>query len=405
MSIAQTPVMVIMPDGSGQAMASQIANALGYPHADIITGSPIQAAEQIGVSGKSPLYLVVDIGELSTNDALPQIDVLAKQCPPTALVIVLGQTNDVHLYRELIGRGVIEYLNHPVKVDDVRNAFLNKIGVNKTSQPSSVLAFMSATAGDGSSTVAMNTAYCLAELHDQPTVLIDMDFQFGMAARNLDITSKYGLRDLFEHQERGIDSTLIDKMLVSYGKNLKIISAPTDLQFLPNVDPETIRTLIQSLRERYPYIVLDIPHMWSMWVAAALGHSDYRILVAQLWLKSVTHASRMLGVWEDIGIDRDSIQLIINRSGSRYKEALRAPDFERVVGRQINFSLNNDTKTIVNAENKGQTVLQVGRSTLAQQIKDMVSSFLKHSSGSHFDNQSNQLHATDHQNIKYITRQ
>ncbi len=72
---------------------------------------------------------------------------------------------------------------------------------------------MSAASGDGASTAALNTAFCLSQLFNGSTVLVDMDYQFGMVAKHIDLQNQYGIRDLFDHPERGIDATLIKRMV------------------------------------------------------------------------------------------------------------------------------------------------------------------------------------------------
>jgi pilus assembly protein CpaE len=241
---------------------------------------------------------------------------------------------------------------------------------------------MSATSGDGSSTVALNTAYSIAQEFKKPTVLIDMDFQFGMVAKNLDVSAPFGIKEIFEHPDRGIDSTLTQRMLVGYGDHLKIISAPNDLRLMPDVRPELVRDLIFTLREQYQYIIIDMPHLWTLWTATAFTNSTHNVLVSQLWLRSVTHASRILNAWRDAGVNEDSIAVTVNRSGAKFKEAVSIKDFERVCNKPVSAFFSNDIKTVVTAENRGKTVFEIEPSPLAKQIRDFARGFLpnaKHS--------------------------
>ena len=48
-----------------------------------------------------------------------------------------------------------------------------------------VLTFLSAASGDGASTAALNTAYALSQLYNGSTVLVDMDYQYGMVAKHI----------------------------------------------------------------------------------------------------------------------------------------------------------------------------------------------------------------------------
>lgn len=376
-----SPLMVVLQDAGDQEFANQLATAMGYAFADIIVGTPSDAAQAIAARGLSPAYILLDIGDMSPQEVLAHLDAMAQQCEPNTRVVVMGNVNDITLYRELKSRGVIEYFTKPAEIPSLRSAMMTQNadvmgGAVKAAGGDEcfIVTFMSAASGDGSSTVALNTAYSLVREFNQPTVIIDMDYQFGMIARNLDQSSQYGIKDIFEYPDRIIDKTLIDKMLVSHlhEDNLKVIAAPNDLRVLPNIKPEVIRNLITTLKSQFKFIIIDLPHIWSPWVAAAIGEANHSVMVAQLWLRSVTHSSRMLKSWREIGLHPSKISVAINRSGAKFKEAITDRDYERVCGMDIRFALANDTKSIVSAENQGKTVSEIGTSPLAGQFKDLA---------------------------------
>ena len=365
-----SPVMAVLADESLTGFVNQLANALGYPYADIVSGTPREAARVLSTRDTGPTFIFIDIGERGA-DVLEEIDALAEFCNAGTKVVVVGAVNDVQFYRNLRQRGVIEYFTKPVQLPDVRASLVFDSG-DGPDKGGKVISFISAASGDGSSTTALNVAYSLAQHYHKKTVLVDMDYQFGMIAKNLDLSSQFGIRELFEHPDRGIDATLLQRMASRYVDNLEVISAPNDLRILPMVDPETIRQLIQILRREYDCVVLDLPHLWLPWTSAAISNSSRVVLVAQLWLRSITHASRLLGIWRETGIvDRD-ITLVVNRSGAKFKEAIGSKDFERVCERQIDFYLSNDIRTVVTAENQGSTIMEVTQSGLGTQIKQLA---------------------------------
>lgn len=374
MSIS-SPVMAIITDAVDREFANQIANSLGYPTADVVVGSPRDAASVLRGRESSPNYIVIDIGDRG-YDILPELDEMAEYCHENTRVVVTGTINDVTFYRELRQRGIIEYFTRPAKISDIRTALMYDHDAGKGGQRASVITFMSSASGDGASTVAQNVAYCLAKDFRQSTVVVDMDFQFGMVARSLDLSSPFGIKELFEHPERSIDTTLIDRMLVEYAENLKVIASPTDLRYWPDIKSEMIRDLIVTLQQRFDFIIIDLPHIWSPWIAAAIAEASQSVLVGQLWLRSLTHSARILSAWRDVGIDMDKISVIINRSGAKFKEAVSPKDFERICGLPIHFYLANDIKTIVAAENQGKTVPEVGISVLSRQFRELAAELL-----------------------------
>lgn len=364
---SQSPVLVILTSEEERAVANQLATLLGYSFANIVVGNGYDAARFVETNHLTPRYIAMFIGDRS-QEVFAELDELAQYCVSGTQLVVIGKTNDIHFYRSLMERGVIEYFTEPINIEEVSRTLAGSSTVTGASTDSTAISFMSAAAGDGSSTVALNTGYCLAKECKAKTIVVDMDYQFGMVCKNLDLSSPYGIKELIEHPDRGIDTTLIERMAVKYNENLDIIAAPNDLRFMPELHPEIIRDLLIALKSKYKYVILDLPHIWSPWISAAFSNSDTILLVAQLWLKSVTHASRLLNVWRELGIDLDHVRVAINRSGAKFKEGVSARDFERVCNKQVSFYLPNDIKTVVNAENMGKTIIETGRSKLATEL-------------------------------------
>jgi pilus assembly protein CpaE len=343
------------------------------PH--IVIGSPASAIPEFTKRTSSPSYLLIDIGE-SGPDILSEIDAIAEYCEVGTRVIILGQINDVNFYRMLKDRGVSEYFTKPAKAADIKTALYSR--PTSGNARGTVITFMSAASGDGASTVALNTAYALATEYNQSVVLVDMDYQFGMIAKNLDMTSQFGIKELFDNPDRGIDSTLIKRMILSYkNSQLKVIAAPNQLNYLPDVPDVLISHLVATLSSDYDFVIIDLPHMWTHLVSSALLQSNHIVMVTQLLLRSITHASRLLNTWRKMGIKNEQIALVANRSGAKFKEALTFNDFERVCSLKFRAHFGNDTKNVIAAENNGRTILEGGNSDLSQQFKKFAGLYSK----------------------------
>lgn len=368
-------LFLVLSDANRQGWAESVANVAGVgANAQIFIGTAAQAAQHLASHNLSPSHIVLDIGAMGQS-VLPEVDLLAQQCEPGTRVIAVGDTNDVQLYRGLLARGVIDYLPMPAPAPEVVQSLRNvpaaashmPVPVQSTSSEKRIIAFLSAASGDGASTAALNTAYALSQMYNGSTVIVDMDYQYGMVAKHIALQNQYGIKDLFDHPERGIDTTLIRRMVANYGK-LHVITAPTELRYLPSVSAESVSALVTTLKQSYDNIVLDLPHVWLPWVAAACQQSTQIVLVAQLWLKSVSHAARMMKAFRELNIPQDRIHTIINRSGAKFKEAIDLKDFERVCGSSVKYMLSNDIRTVVAAEAEARTVMELEGSQLSNDI-------------------------------------
>lgn len=368
-------LLIILSTTEREAWAQEILAAAGSSTPVILVATPAEAAAYLVQNQLSPSHVVLDIGARG-RDVLAEIDALAQQCEAGTKVVAVGDTNDITLYREILGRGVLDYLPMPAAKEDVIKALsasapsaqpVAPIAAANVKSEKRVIVFMSAASGDGASTAALNTAFALSQISNGNTVLVDMDYQFGMVAKHLALQNQYGIRDLFDHPDRGVDSTLIKRMVASYGK-LHVVTAPSELRYLPTVNANVIRDLIGTLRENYDNVVIDMPHVWLPWVAAATTEATHLVLVAQLWLKSVSHAARMMRAFRELSIPLDRIIPVINRSGAKFKEAIDPKDFERVCGTSIRYTISNDIKTIVAAEAGATTFMELQPSEISNDI-------------------------------------
>ena len=371
--VEKSPLLAIISSSAEIEAVNAVTYALGYQSAEVIEGSPADAAAQLQRQLYSPKYILLFIGQ-SGREILLGLDTLAECCESNTRVVAVGQTNDIGFYRALKDRGVIEYFNYPAPVDDIRAALVQKN--SDQGHIGKVIALFSGSSGDGSSTVALNLSYLLAKKHQKKVVLVDLDYQFGMISRQLELNSSYGIKEIFDHPERGVDITLIERMVTKYRDGLDVITSPQSLHFLPQIKADLIRDFITHLSGKYDYVILDMPHLWNHWISSTLSSSDHIILIAQLLLKSITHSSRLLSSWADLGIASKPLSLIINRSGSRYKEAVHPKDFERICGRAIDYYLPNDIKTICQAENRGIPVYEIGKSQLLNEFERMAKGVL-----------------------------
>ncbi len=365
-----SPLLVVALDQERLAATSALAAECGFADAHLVEDGFEGAIQALSLRSISPDYILIDVGRHG-SEILPSLDNFATHCDAHAKVVVVGATNDIHFYRELKQRGVIEYFAYPVKSSDILAVLANSQSHSGRAEDKGrrgvVISCMSAASGDGGSTVALNLAYALAEQYSKPTVLIDLDYQFGLVAKNLDLTAPFGMREVFEHPDRGLDDLLVSKMLVNYRDRMSIIAAPSELRILPLIRPETVRSLLTILRRKFQFIIVDVPHLWMDWTGSAISYSDHAVMVAQLWLRSLTHATRLAGAWQAVGVNLDRTSLVINRSGAKFKEAVSPQDFERIYRRPIDASLQNDVKAISQAENNARTLFEIDQATMIKQ--------------------------------------
>ena len=112
-------VAYVCDDGAADAIRP-IAVEMGWSPEKVVRGGLRAAVQNLAVSA-SPNILLVDLSE--TRDPLNEINALAEVCEPGTVVIAMGMTNDVRLYRDLVVSGIQDYLLKPLHPDQLRDAF------------------------------------------------------------------------------------------------------------------------------------------------------------------------------------------------------------------------------------------------------------------------------------------
>ena len=113
-------------------------------------------------------------------------------------MVVIGRHNDVLLYRELVRRGVSDYLIAPVGTLDVVRSICGLFSAPDAKPVGRVIAVIGAKGGVGASTIAHNIAWAVARDLQLDTVVADLDLAFGTAGPRLQPGPAAG------HRRRGV---------------------------------------------------------------------------------------------------------------------------------------------------------------------------------------------------------
>ncbi|HYD73961.1 MAG TPA: AAA family ATPase [Candidatus Binatia bacterium] len=220
--------------------------------------------------------LVVIDSNLRGASMLASVDRLMHAAANQTRVIVLGAVNDVTLLRELAQRGVDDYLIWPVTPEDVAGAACAMFaGVDKAR----VIAVIGARGGIGSSTIAHNLAWSIAERQRARVTLVDLDLPFGAAAFNFKLEPKQSLGDILDANDV-LNDVALERIAIKRTERLTILPAPASPRRSSDLQEDTAQALIAAARRLSSYVVLDLPHLWEPWVKQALLGADEVVLVS-----------------------------------------------------------------------------------------------------------------------------
>jgi pilus assembly protein CpaE len=275
---------------------------------------------------RSPRILVVDISDV----ALPVTEVhrLADVCEPGVSVIVIGNRDEVGLYRDLLQAGVAEYIVKPLTDNLVANALRTAQGDSEATPISrklgKVVAFIGARGGVGASTMAVNLAWYLANRQARRVALVDLDLHSGVCSLMLNVPPSGGLRDALENPLR-VDGLFLERTLAEHGERLYVLGSEEPLQDDLQFPGDAVDKLIEVLREQFHYVVVDMPHVPSSVSRRVLEIADTRVVVLDQTLQAIRDAARLCRLDGLYGREGRPIA-ILNRVGEAGRRSIRTDE-------------------------------------------------------------------------------
>lgn len=358
--IAPVPRVTIQAFCERQDTASSIAAAASdrrmlKAHVKLNMGGAPAAVEAFR-DAPTPNVIVLEAN--SGREALiQQLDELAEFCDAGTKVVVIGTHNDILLYRELISRGVSDYVVAPITplmfVQSISSLYAD--GAGKTL--GRVVAVTGVKGGVGASTIAHNLAFLIARNFDTPTVLADLDLAYGTAALNFNQDPSNSIADAIN--SNALDSALLDRLLSRCTDRLSLLSAPASHDRVYDPGEETFDSLMDILRSSTPMIVLDIPTTWTAWSRRMLVAADEIVLVATPDLACLRNTKNMYDILRAARPNDAAPRVVLNMVGVPKRTEISMADFTKAIETQPLCSIPFDAKVFGTAANNGQMLAEI----------------------------------------------
>ena len=209
----------------------------------------------------TPHTLIVDVS--GEDQPLSALSELSDVVEPDVRVLVIGDRDDLNFYRQVTrGLGVLEYLYQPLMRDMVARYFgpliLQRHAGTERVQGGRVVTVTGARGGTGASTIAANLAWHFGVEARRHTVLLDADLHRGTAAMLLGAKTGPGLRTALEAPDR-IDELFVERAAQPVSKRLHVLAGEEKLTETVSYTRRRGRSLLDALRRRYNFVVIDVP--------------------------------------------------------------------------------------------------------------------------------------------------
>jgi pilus assembly protein CpaE len=352
------------PDTGAALQRAAADRRLSKAHMTVQLGG-VDAAGQFFGNHPTPNLLIIETRNQG-QAVLRELEQLASVCDETTKVVVIGRVNDVQLYRELTRRGVSEYLVAPLNPLQIIET-ISGLYINPDAPPiGRVLTFIGTRGGAGSSCLAHNVAWTIAENLGIDTAIVDFDLPFGTAGLNFNQDPGQGVADALAAPER-LDDVLLDRLLAKCGEHLSLFAAPATLERDYEASPDAFESVIDQVRSSIPCVVVDLPHAWSAASRQILLNSDEIVIVATPDLSSLRNGKNMLDVLKNRRANDLPPRLVLNQTNVPKRPEIPAKEFGEAMGLEPSLIIPFEPQLFGVAANNGQMLAEVQRNAKASQ--------------------------------------
>jgi pilus assembly protein CpaE len=240
--------------------------------------------------------------------------------------------------------------------------------------PGRVVSVFCTKGGTGKSVVAINLAVALAKRTIQPVVLVDADLQFGDVALMLQLQPTHTIAEAVQAGDR-LDGSLLENLLLRHPPSgLLVLAAPTEPSSADQIGRADLTRILDILRERCAYIVVDTSANFAEVTLAAIESSDDILVMAGLDVMSLKSARIGLQTMRVLGIPFSRVKFVLNRANTRV--GLTEADAERALQLKVDAALPSDI-LVAESVNRGVPVVtSAPRSKFAKAIDGLADSLM-----------------------------
>ena len=319
-------------------LIEDMETVMGEAWGDLSLDEAAAFLSQPEASGMEFVAIAMDDGD---EEVLPQIETIISSARQAGIKVILVTENvSANHLHQLLRLGAEEFLPYPLPEGELASAVarlrtpapepaaperVGKVAPAKISTDGVVLAVQGMAGGTGSTTMAVNLAWELANMkgdHQPRVALLDMNHQFGSVATYLDLPRRDAVHELLSDVE-AMDDDAFCASLVQFEEKLNVLTAPPDILPMDYLTQDDVTHLIETARQNFDYVVIDMPSVITQWTDVVLNTAHVYFAMLELEMRSAQNTLRLKRVLQAEDLPFEKMRFILNR----------APKFTDLTGR------------------------------------------------------------------------
>jgi pilus assembly protein CpaE len=358
------------------ALSRAIEASLG-PEYEVVTSSNVtDVVEEVHALG--PFDVLVAGPLFDSNSGMLRLAQLRNQGTLPVTVLALGPKPKASL-SDIVRTGAVELVEYTTSKRQLSTALARAFDIAQKSQSASetvmpvvnqtmaferpasaeVITVASASGGCGKTFYASNLACYLAAQTGKRVCLVDLDLQFGEISTALHMRPRFTISDLLNHElmdGEDLDQH-VDEYLEVHELGFSVLAAPFSPSEADMISPKDVYAVMEALRKRFDYVVVDTPAQLSEVVLAAFDHSTKVLCMVTLDLPSIRNMRVFLSTLDKLRINGDSVGVVLNKVEDDV--GIQISDVQEVLenrivsilpySREVSRSINKGTPALVSA--------------------------------------------------------
>lgn len=237
---------------------------------------------QMTPEGPRRLFIVA----LDSAQELPSIKRLSSFLPGNPILVLIHGSGDQNVPIIAMRMGASQVVMLPLQADDFKMALdciASQYGAPVANQ---VIAVAGATGGCGTTTIAINVAYEIAQSRPLRVILAELSLQVGKLPLYLNVEPRYTTHDLLREIHR-LDLYFMQQALTPIVDRFHILAGPYHAVSPLAVPSTDVLLLIECLRQLADIIVLDVPCTYDSNYFDTLNAADQVVLVGEQKVPSI----------------------------------------------------------------------------------------------------------------------
>jgi len=265
----------------------------------------------------APDLIILCLDKSPERDLMQLANWVAHPRPALLLLGSLDEGEDqTRLLRLAMQAGARDFVNRPVSMENLADEInhIRREQQGEGTERNGVTVFVSPKGGAGAASMAAGVAHALVARYQLPTLLLDLNYQFGAQYLNLDLHPEKGLKEAIEAVD-GLDRLALAGYVTRHRSGLHVLGTlPSQLLLPSDVADPRLGRLFELLVQTYNQVVIDLPCIIDPLFNLVAERATQILLVLQQDFQNIRNGQKLQRILKDeLQVPADRINLVVNR--------------------------------------------------------------------------------------------